>query len=391
MKIAVVTWSYDEHQGISRCVVELTARLARGHEVHVFAAHRATDARPGVQVYEVPLRFPQVHVNDYDFFARAGRSLKRGSYDIVHAHFPVWHPTDVYTCHGLARMALRSFRRFPAEAKIDVPTLKMLRWHLQVPIHSYAVRRRGTLLAAVSGKVARELAEESGRALGEITIVPNGVDLERFTPEARVDLRAGARHALGLADDQFVLLWVGNHLRHKGLRHALDTLARLPERTLLAVVGADSPASVPELAVPIARLQAAGRLRFFSADNAIERYYAAADALLFPSLYESFGLVVLEAMAMGVPVVTARTVGFADEAIENGVNGLLVEHPWQSAHMAARLQALMDDGRQRARISEAGVCTARQYSWDAYWHAHEALYAQALSLRTEGRRGAHAA
>ena len=390
MKIAIATWSYDEHQGISRCVVELSSRLARTHDVHVFTADIATQPRPGVHVHKVPLRFPQVHLNDYDFCFRVGCMLRRESWDLVHAHFPVWCPTDVYTCHGLARMALRSFRNFPTAARVDVSSLRMLRWHAQVPLHAWAVRQHRPLLTAVSHKVAVELAEESRRPIEQVTVVANGVDLERFSPDTATCLRRDARVRLGLADDRFVLLWVGNSLRHKGIRYAIDTLTQLPPSAMLLAVGADSPAKVPELATQIAVLQAQGRLRFLGTDTQIEQYYAAADALLFPSLYESFGLVVLEAMAMGLPVVTARTVGLADEALKDGVNGMVVHQPWQTTAMAERVLRLMTDEGLRGDIVSAGRRTAQKYTWDSYCDAYERLYTGALQARHLNRDRAHA-
>jgi len=390
MKIGIVTWSYDEHQGISRCVVESTARLAQQHEVHVYAADVATPARARVQVHQVPMRFRQVHINDYDFFVRAGRLLKRESFDLVHAHFPVWCPTDVYTCHGLARMALRSFRRFPGDARRDVATPRMLRWYAQIPVHSYALRQRRPVLAAVSRKVAAEVAEESGRPIDQIAVIANGVDLDRFNPEAAARLRRNARAALGLDDSRFVLLWVGNSLRHKGMRHAIDTLLKLPPAAMLIAVGADTQHNVPELATAIADLQAQGRIRFLAADTQIETYYAAADALLFPSLYESFGLVVLEAMAMGLPVVTARTVGFADEALNDGVNAMVVDRPWQTDAMADRILGLMNDGGLRRRMSADAWRVAQHYTWEQYCAGYEALYAAVLNGRQVHRGRAHA-
>jgi UDP-glucose:(heptosyl)LPS alpha-1,3-glucosyltransferase len=386
MKIACITWSYDEHQGISRCVVELTARLAVEHEVHVFAAESAVEPRPGVHVHTVALRQRRAHLNDWDFFFRAGRLLRSSRFDLVHAHFPVWAPTDLYTCHGLARMALRAWRLFPREARRDVPTLGLLPWRAQLPLYRYAARNRGTLIAAVSQKVRREAAEESGRSLAEIDVVPNAVDLRRFRPDPSGRMRCELRRAWGLRDDQFALLWVGNCLRRKGIRHALACLERLPPEVVLIAVGADSPESVPDLAPSIARLRASSRLRFCPVDSAIEPYYAAADALLFPSLYESFGLVVLEAMAMGLPVVTARTVGFAEDAIEDGVNGFAVDQPWDVDALAERIERMRAQPRLAREIAAAGRYTAQLYSWERYLRSSERLYEQALARRGP-RRG----
>lgn len=381
MKIACITWSYDEHQGISRCVVELTARLAARHDVHVYAAEVATEPRPGVHVHPVPLRHRRAHVADYDFFFRAGRLVRRGRPDLVHAHFPVWGGSDVYTCHGMARAALRSWRSFPAHARGDVASWKMARWYLQLPLYAYMARRAGTSLAAVSRKTQDELAQESGRSRADIHVVPNGVDLQRFHPACAARLRAPARRELGLAEDAYALVWVGNHLRHKGMRYALGTLRRLPPSAVLLAVGGDREDSVPELAPEMRALQAEGRLRLLPADRAIERYYAAGDALLFPSLYESFGLVVLEAMAMGKPVICPRTVAFADEHVEDGVNGCVVDHPWQTEALAARVRALMQDPLLGTRIGAAARRTALRFGWDAYVEATEAVYRCALAAR----------
>lgn len=391
MKIACATWSYDEHQGISRCVVELTARLAAEHEVHVYAAEVHAQARPGVHLHPVPLRFPRAHVNDWDFFFRAGRRLRQQSFDLLHVHFPVWCPADVYTCHGIARMALRALRRFPPEAKLDVPTRRMLPWYVQIPLYTYVARNPRTLIAAVSRKAQLEAAEESGRRAEDIAVVPNAVDLQRFRPEAGARWRRDMRQRLGLADGQFVLLWVGNHLRHKGIRHALRTLEQLPPEAVLLAVGGDSPDSVPDLAASITRLQSAGRLKFCGVALDIEKYYAAADALLFPSLYESFGLVVLEAMAMGLPVVTARTVGFAEEAIRDGSNGFVVDQCWDSEAMAMRIRRLMSEAGLAARVGEAAYLTAKRYGWDQYVLATERVYERALAARSLRNGRGHAA
>jgi UDP-glucose:(heptosyl)LPS alpha-1,3-glucosyltransferase len=129
-------------------------------------------------------------------------------------------------------------------------------------------------------------------------------------------------------------------------------LERLPARAMLVVVGDNSRRSLPELEPLAARLEDQGRLRFVGQREDVWRFDAAADALLFPSLYESFGLVLLEALAAGLPVVTARTVALADDLIRDGENGFIVDHPWDVEGMALRIERLMRDPELGRRLGE---------------------------------------
>ena len=290
MKIALVTWSFDTVQGISRCVVELARRLAARHEVHAFASAVEAEPPAGVSVHRVATRIQRRHLRDWEFFLAAGLRLRRERFDLVHAHFPVWRRTEVFTCHGVPGAALDALRRLPRESRQDVPLRRMLPFYSQLPLHDFHLRDRRTAIVAVSEKARREVVSGYGRRSEEVRLIPNGVDLERFHPCLARRWRAPVRESLGLADDQRVLLFVGNNPWVKGLRHALRLIARLPEPYALVVLGPHSSATVAGLEHEAAELERSGRLRFAGRLEEVERYYAAADAVVVQSLYESFGL-----------------------------------------------------------------------------------------------------
>jgi D-inositol-3-phosphate glycosyltransferase len=161
-----------------------------------------------------------------------------------------------------------------------------------------------------------------------IGVVPCGVSLQRFHPVAR-EL---ARRELGLHDSQFIALYVGRFAPVKGLERLLAAAAHLRfQRGLrFAIIGGDdqnTPAST-ELRRLAQRASLGGIVQFLGRieHNLLPLYYSAADVLVVPSYYESFGLVALESLACGTPVIATR-VGAMDTLIQDGKTGFLVDSP----------------------------------------------------------------
>jgi D-inositol-3-phosphate glycosyltransferase len=215
-----------------------------------------------------------------------------------------------------------------------------------------------------------------------IAVIPGGVDLERFRP---LD-QARARASLGLTDASKVLLFVGRIQRLKGLEVLLPAFALLGFEARLLVVGG-RPSSTLE-AREIGRLeQLAGRLGIaervtFVGAVSHERlpvYYAAADATVMPSSYESFGLVAVESLACGRPVVATR-IGGLRTIVRDGETGLLV--PWRDPAMFAEaLRRILLDDRLRARLAAAARPSVVRFGWDRTAEEHLALYADVLAER----------
>ena len=182
------------------------------------------------------------------------------------------------------------------------------------------------------------------------------------------------RTELDIRDDQFLLLFVGNGLRSKGARYALETAAISDEKSVLLVVGADCQNFLTDPKAVLPGLREQGRIQFSDTKKEIWKYYAAADALIFPSLTESFGLVVLEAMACGLPVITARTVALGDEHITNGHNGFVVDWPWDTDDMSKHVNRLISDQKLYALVSVNARKTAEEFTWDKHVDAMKSVY-----------------
>lgn len=259
---------------------------------------------------------------------------------------------DVYVNHGVVGAAMRA-RGHGAWRMLRNPT------HPFTFIRDL-VRYRSRIHRAVVALSASEpdtLRSIYGRVKPPITVIPNGVDLERFRPPTAQE-RAEARAAFELDDDDRVALFIGHEFSRKGLDVAIDALARAPT-VLLMVLGGDGR-SIAQARAQAESLGVAERVFLAGPQSQLFRFFASADMFVLPSAYESSGLVLMEALASGLPVLSTA-VGYAPELIVDGVNGYLL--PRSPVAFADRMEELAAADaapwRERARAS------AEPHGWRA--------------------------
>jgi glycosyltransferase involved in cell wall biosynthesis len=251
----------------------------------------------------------------------------------------IWEFPFVVSAHGTDTKAAAADRRY-----VDIigPSL-----------------RRASGLTAVSGAVRRELGELFGpRVERGVNVVPGGVDTDYFKPQEQEKLDALDREH-GLAGEQ-VVLFVGPLTREKGADLVLEA-ARMIGDVQFRLVGQVADGSygsrVEERAGQIANVAILGRL-----DRAeLLAWYSRANVLVMPARDEAFGLVALEAMACGTPVVVARSAAM-ERIISDGVNGYLVD-PGQVYQLARGIRDVLDDESYEAMRIEARATVADRYSW----------------------------
>jgi phosphatidylinositol alpha-mannosyltransferase len=375
MRVALVSpYSWTFQGGVNRHVEALAQQfIARGDHVRVLAPwdppdfvsrrlHRSEPELREAPDYLVPLgRTLGIGANgavsNLSVFPEGPISLRRelrsGDYDVVHVHEPL---------APIVGWDASVFRGAPVVGTFHAYSTK--------PFPNYA----GTLLGArrrfnqLSARIAvSEAAAWTGRRWfgGEYTIVPNGVDIDAAPSgpkEPSHDLR---------------LLFVGRAEERKGLPILLSAFEALVEHvpSRLTIVGADPEEVARRIADPelLSHIDVLGKV----SDSVLWRHLGEADVLVAPSLAgESFGMVLIEAMAAGTPVVASHIAGYSD-VVNNGVDGILVP-PADPQALAEELQILWHEPERMAAMGEAGHRSAERYAWPRIAEEVSEVYERAM-------------
>jgi UDP-glucose:(heptosyl)LPS alpha-1,3-glucosyltransferase len=214
-------------------------------------------------------------------------------------------------------------------------------------------------LTAVSGLVADQLRAHFDRT--DVQVIPNGVATKEFNAANWIERRERARAEFGFGNDDFVLLLLGNDWIKKGLPSLLAAMALLESAAIKLIVAGRDDRSLFQAELGNLRLQ--GRVTFSAPRTDVIHFYAAADAYVGPSLEDAYGLPIIEAMACGLPVIASVCAG-ASEAIQHGVNGLLLEKPNDPQELAGHILELYGDPSLRHRLGKAAEITAQDYNWE---------------------------
>jgi UDP-glucose:(heptosyl)LPS alpha-1,3-glucosyltransferase len=299
------------------------------------------------------------------FAAAAETRLRALALDIVHDTGCGWY-CDVIQPHGGARRAAFEQNQLLLPRVLRPWKRALARWLPRYREFDRLVARQyeddGRTIIAISKMVARDLARYHGVRLEQMRLVYNGVDLDHFSPRNRARYRTPLREKLGIAEREVLLLIVAHNFALKGvptLLRAVGRLAALGCPVRLAVAGGKRHGAAARLA---AREGVAERVTFLGSVDDAAPWYAAADAYIQPTFYDPCSLVVLEALAAGLPVVTSRFNG-ASELMTEGREGYLVDDPADVDELVQRIRPLLETD-VRARMSLAARQLAEQHSWE---------------------------
>lgn len=277
---------------------------------------------------------------------------------------------DVCVMHAVNRAALAEKRREGYYGWMLNPT------NLWVTLRDRWMLRGGRYrrIVAVSERVRNQLKQYHDIPDERIVTIPNGINLARFAP-LDPNSRAEARRSLGVSDEVPLLLFVGNQYRLKGLEFAIRALAEMKTRAVLLVVGSDTATPFKRLAE---KLGVSDRVIFAGRRSDLPTIYPAADAFVLPTLYETFALVCLEAMASGLPVL-ASPVGGIEDYVRDGENGFHIKR--DATDIAVKLDRLLNDSTLHARIREQGLATAENYAWEKIAKQYLGLFDELIAER----------
>ena len=381
-----------EAGGMNVYVRELARELgARGVAVDVFT-RRVSNASPDVQPIGPNVRVVQITAGPVeelakgelpehvDAFARGVEAFRAGegvAYDVVHSH---------YWLSGVAAADLASRWRVPHVAMFHtLGEVKNRARHTEHEPDRRIASEREIASSADRIVVASQhekhlLTSLYGADPSRIAVVPCGVDLDMFTPMDREVARA----RLELSDSERVILFVGRIEPLKGIDILISAAAQLHEHEnfIVLIVGGDEHATerIDELRGLARRLDVDHHISFVGAvrHEDLPLYYNAADVCVVPSYYESFGLVAVESMACGTPVVASR-VGGLTSTVSDGETGYLI--PWRCPEpFAERLELLLDNDELRASFGRAGREAVERFRWSNVADAVYELYEELISI-----------
>ncbi len=328
----MLTWEYPPNiiGGISRHVDELSRFLVKkGVDVTILTPE--TLGSPlfekvgGVNVFRVQIQVPApsfhiwIYLMNHFFSKKIGHLIKDvGPFDIVHAHDWMVVPSASEAKHyTTSKMVLTfhsfEFKRSQGSQTLESRMIESLEWW-----GSY----ESSKIIVCSNSMRRDAEQRFNLSPRKISVIPNGVDQDRIKIDFDYDR---TRERYGVYWGEQMILFVGRLTSQKGCEYLIRAMPQILSRhnAKLIVVG-DGP-SRSYLESEVSRLGLSGRVRFtgFLSDQEMVKLMKSADVLVVPSIYEPFGIVALEAMAAGVPVVASDVDGLS-EIIKHEVNGLKV-------------------------------------------------------------------
>lgn len=365
----------EETGGMSVYIRELSQELGRaGHKVDIYtcADSRSSENRLFLSENVRPIHLGfgyNGHITKSMLFRHLPEvfqsletyvSSKDVCYDLIHSNYWLsgevgglaqsrWYVPHVLMFHttGIAKRVACSEEREPA---------------LRLIAEKRIAHKSDRVLAATQDEKDL-LVRYYGVPHGKIGMVPCGVNLERFQPVSR-EL---ARKELGLQDTRFLVLYVGRFAPIKGLSRLMAAAAHLRSNRGLrfVIVGGDGrqTRAFAELNRLARRTSVDDMVRFQGRveHDLLPLYYSAADMLVVPSYYESFGLVALESLACGTPVIATR-VGAIDTLIRDGKNGLRIEDPSPRA-LASAIEKFISARFSVSMSREEIRASVLNYSW----------------------------
>jgi UDP-glucose:(heptosyl)LPS alpha-1,3-glucosyltransferase len=369
VRIGMSAHRFNHEGGIERASYELATALGElGSDVTLIA--ESVDPPAAAPLHWQPVRMPKVpgFAVPAVYPRRATKQTAGKEYDILHNQGACALMTqDVITAHSCHRawweMKLRGGE---ATRALLNPLHHVV---LATERHNYrpdAYRR----VIAVSDGVGRELTHHYHVPPERIRVIPNAVDIAKFQMPDAAESRSRVRAELGIRPDAHVLLFVGKEFRRKGLGPIVAALPKLPGSVVLLVVGGDDQTPFR------AQAHAAGvgdRVFFAGHSPRVQDYFAAGDAFVFPTLYEAFALVSLEAAAAGLPLLTTKVNGTEDFVVD-GVNGFFIER--EAGSIATAVDRLIGDPSLMRSMGEAARAGVAAYTWDRIAARTRDVYAE---------------
>jgi glycosyltransferase involved in cell wall biosynthesis len=347
-----VTWTGWEHY-MCKAIRELgneAVLIVPSKKIGIIISSRHTF---GHKIIFVPVELPSIKLWSSGFSFSLLKVINKVGADLIHVHncYSFMYDSIALIC----KMFRHPFvTQHHAGSYENLPLL--VRFYKRITLH-FATR----VLSANLGEI-NVLIRKAKLPSNKVTYVPMGVDTTLFRPISKEK----SRQILGLKNDLLYTLFVGRLSPSKGLGVLIDAFADIAKknpRVNLILIGPSTVEEKMYYQKKIKSLELEKRVQIagFFPSRILALYYNAADIFVFPSLSESFGVSLIEAMACGLPVVASYT-GVAPNVIRNGENGFLI-NPGNKEELIDRITLLLDNDGLRSEFGKKGRQTTIEYDW----------------------------
>jgi UDP-glucose:(heptosyl)LPS alpha-1,3-glucosyltransferase len=357
--------------GCETYIADLARRLTGdGHEIHLYACRWDAAALPESMHYhslQVP-RGPRF-LRPWRFGAACARALRGARHDVSIGFDKTWGQDLLYPQGGLhAASAAYNLRKYSNRLERGLArvakALDLAHWSFTLLERKQYLGSNRPLVVVNSDMVRHHFQQYYGISATDLRVVRSSIDPDRFLEPDRPRRRLEARQHWGIDPEETVALFAAMNYRLKGLGPLLHAVKLLPaeRRFRLLVVGNPRIRAYEKLAL---RLGVADRVCFAGHCADMRNGYFVADFLVHPTFYDPCSLVILEALACGLPVVTTRANG-ASELLHPPQEGYVVSDPHDHERLALCMIQLLDASR-RAACARAARQTAAQWTFDQHY------------------------
>ena len=360
LRIAVLIRNYNASGGgAERYCVELTNRLSKIHDVHVFS-QRNSELVKNITFHQIPQWLKKPRYINQLLFSYLTKLATQGKFDIVHSHDMATH-ANIYTLH------VPCVRTKWAQAK---GIRKILRWmntllsprkmaYLWLENKEMQVLPNRHFIS-VSEYLSLNIVENYPRLNDHITIAHPGIETQATDDKVIAELRKNFREKYSIPTSAFVLLFVAHGFKRKGLPAIIKALEILNNKDIhIIVAGSGNPKDI-KIDLPLVQ----NNTHFIGVVENMSELYPVADTLIHPTLGDTYGMVVLEAMSHKLPVIvsSAKYCGFSEHL--DSTEAIILNNPTDSQEISIGIQTLTNQLELRKTISENGFNKSQTISWE---------------------------
>ena len=372
-KVAVVIPKYGLLGGAEQFVVELTNRLAyqTDFDFHVLANRWQTSSST-TKFHKIPIiSFPKF-LTTLSFAYFVQRQINRNNFSLVHSHERIF-AADIFTLHGIPhRYWIHNVRR-KQMSLYDLSTA----WVEKELVYNGNCKK----FIAVSSLTKDIFLQEYKINPDKVAVINPGVDLNDYAQQNKDSVRNSVRSELGINITDTVILFASMNFEIKGLDDVLFSLAKLKAQNRkfkLIVAGKGNIKKYTKLAQEAQIISDVIFTGPVSKEKLI-RIYLAGDFYIMLSKFDTFGMVVLEAMAAGLPVIISNNVG-ARDVVQEGENGFIISDTSDVDYIASKIGLLLNENI-RSSMAQKALDTAAQNTWTQVAAKYSKIYSSILADR----------